>query len=119
MDWVLIILIAPFLIGGLGQGIKTAVLGHKPWPTAEGSDKPGSGFTGLRGVYWSTLFWHPWLAGTALGAAAFFTGVPIPDVFGQSLFGYMLAFTCAGGVASIAYNAIVKTLLRIIETFRF
>ncbi len=96
------ILAAAFVIGMAGEVAKKLI-------GAKAGDK------GWRGVYHVTLPWHALLVGAAVGAAGHPIGIPVPEVFGADLGGAVLAFTLAGGLSMIAYQAIKSGLGRLVK----
>lgn len=108
-EWLIVFLVAPFVIGMVGSLVKARVLGPKAgWPDG------GTGFTGFRKFYFVTLGWHPLIAGCVTGLIGHWLGIPTPAAFGGGYAGTVLAYTFAGGVASIGYDTIVKTIKRMI-----
>lgn len=120
LEWLVIFLIAPALIGFVGSLVKRSVLGPKSeWPAARPKRRgdtpmPGSGFAGFQRFYFVTLGWHPLLAGLVVGLIGHWIGLPSPGAFGTGYAGTILAYSFAGMVASVGYDAIVKTIRRII-----
>lgn len=45
-------------------------------------------------------------------------GLPVPDAFGDKLAGSILAYTMSGGVSVVGYDAIVKTLRRLLGSYK-
>lgn len=109
-QWAVLLLVTPFVLGFVGQQVKRSILGPRAtWPK--------DGFRGARGFYWSTMGWHPVIAGLLLGLGGFYVGFPVPSAFGRELGGALLAGACSGGVSVIAYALIVRTLRRLIVVF--
>lgn len=107
-SWIIILGIAPFLIGMSGQVARSAVLGDK---------KPAKSLKGWRRVYHATLPMHALSVGAAIGIAGYKFGAPVPSVFGEEIAGSVLAYTLSGGVSVIGYDVIVKTLRRMLESY--
>lgn len=132
-EWIVILLVVPFIIGMVGALVKRHVLGPKSeWPVRAPEPPvppggayrdnvkpktfpPGSGFTGFRRFYFVTLGWHPLVVGALVGLVGHFIGIPVPPGFSDSIGGALVAYLFAGGVASIGYDTIVKTIKRIIS----
>jgi len=91
------ILASAFIIGMLGEVAKK-LSGAK------------HGDTGWRGVYIVTFKAHALLVGALIGLGGHFIGLPVPEVFGESLGGTVLAYAASGGVAMVAYSSIVGTI---------
>jgi hypothetical protein len=107
-DWIIILGVAPFLIGMGGKVARDLVLNKS-------SKKE---LKGWRWLYKTTLPLHAMAVGSVLGFSAPKLGLPIPEVFGTEIGGYLLAYTLSGGVAVIGYDSIVKTLRSVIEAYR-
>jgi len=108
-SWIIILGVAPFLIGMGGKVARNVVLNEK-------SQK--NGLKGWRWFYKATLPLHAMGVGAALGFFAPRLGLPVPEVFGTEVGGSVLAYTMSGGVAVVGYDSIVKTLKNIIEAFK-
>lgn len=113
MDWIIILIVAPFLIGMVGEVIKKltgAKAGNKGW----------------RGVYFVTYKVHAIVAGVLVGLAMYAGHGPVPEVFHSviedesraGISGYMLAYAFSGGVAMVAYATIVGTIKNAIKHVR-
>lgn len=119
LEWILLLIVAPFIIGMAGQVAQRLVLGEKPWPTVKKSD--GSEvvkFDGWKRYYHITVPWHALLVGALLGLGGFYIGLPVPSVFGEAVGGAILAYAFSGGVAMVAYDAIVKVVKKFVESAR-
>jgi len=108
-SWLIILGVAPFLIGMCGQVAKNITLDEK---TLKKSLK------GWKRIYKLTLPLHAIGAGIAIGFVGYKFGIPVPDAFGTEIGGSILAYALSGGIAIVGYDSIVKTLLRIIETYK-
>lgn len=108
--WIIVLGVVPFLIGMCGQVARKLVLG---------TEKPKNGWRGWRKVYWATLPIHAMLVGGGTGFLLYKFGAPVPDVFGKELGGYILGYTLSGGVSVVGYDVIVKTIRRILGSFKF
>lgn len=121
MDLILILLVIPFVLGSVGQVIKTAVLGKKPEGGYEARLEAGE-FNWFQKAYFSTIFFHPFAGGilVALGIALF--DGPLPDflvgVNGGVFFGAVIAGTFSGGVTTVAYVFLKKLVVRLVKTFQ-
>lgn len=119
MQWIVILIVAPLFIGYLGPQVRVLVLGSvENWPVnpARPAAKPGSGFTGIRRVYWITYAIHAPIVGCLVGLVGYWAMIPRPDTFGTGLAGAVLAYGFAGVVSVIGYNAIVTTIRRAIAS---
>jgi hypothetical protein len=109
-DWLIILGVVPFIIGMCGQVIRNIVLGNKR--------RESDGHVGWRRLYWATLPLHALAVGAGVGLIGYEYGLPVPIAFGKTLAGSMLAYTLSGGVSVVGYDAIVKTLRRMLETYK-
>jgi len=108
-SWIIILGVAPFIIGMGGKVARNIVLNEKSLK---------NGLKGWRWFYKTTLPLHAMGVGAILGFFAPRTGLPIPEVFGTEVGGSILAYTMSGGVAVVGYDSIVKTLKTIIQTYK-
>jgi len=102
--------VVPFIIGMCGQVVRNVVLGNKR--------RESDGHTGWRRVYWATLPLHALAVGACTGIIGYEYGLPVPEVFGKTLAGSVLAYATSGGVSVVGYDAIVKTLRRILGNYK-
>ena len=109
-DWLIILGVVPFIIGMCGQVIRNIGLGNKR--------RESDGHVGWRRLYWATLPLHALAVGAGVGLIGYEYGLPVPIAFGKTLAGSMLAYTLSGGVSVVGYDAIVKTLRRMLETYK-
>ena len=109
-DWLIILGVVPFIIGMCGQVVRNIVLGNKR--------RESDGHTGWRRIYWATLPLHALAVGAWTGLLGYKYGLPVPAAFGNTLAGSILAYTMSGGVSVVGYDAIVKTLRRMLETYK-
>ena len=109
-EWILVLGAVPFIIGMCGQVARNIVLGNKR--------RESDAHTGWRRAYWATLPLHALAVGAWVGAIGHKYGIPVPKVFGETLAGSILAYTTSGGVSVVGYDAIVKTLRRVLETYK-
>ena len=106
---VILFLLVPLIIGAMGEAAKKLILG---------TVKPSKqGFKGWRGVYVVTLRVHAVIVGALIGLVGHSFELPVPDYFGASLGGVVLAYACAGVIASFAYDALVKVPRNLIGFF--
>jgi len=108
-SWIILLGVVPFLIGMCGQVAQKLVLGAR-------SPK---GLKGWRRVYWATLPIHAMVVGGGVGVLGSKFGVPLPEAFGKELGGYVLGYTLSGGVAVVGYDVLVKSLRRMLGSFKF
>lgn len=108
-SWLIILGVAPFLIGMGGQVARNIVLGE------DTSKKPHKSW---KRIYKITLPLHAISVGSAVGFVGHKLGLPVPEAFGTEIGGSTLAYALSGGVAIIGYDSIVKTLKRIIEAYK-
>lgn len=94
MEWITLIAIT-LVVGMVGEIVKKLV-GAK------------AGDPGWRGVYYVTFRAHALLAGGGLAVGLWALGLPIPQIFGDSIGGALLLGMLAGGIAMIAYDVIVE-----------
>lgn len=106
-EWILVLGAVPFIIGMCGQVARNIVLGNKR--------RESDGHTGWRRIYWATLPLHALAVGAWVGLIGHKYGIPVPKVFGETMAGSILAYTTSGGISVIGYDAIVKTIRRILE----
>lgn len=106
-EWILVLGAVPFIIGMCGQVARNIVLGNKR--------RESDVRTGWRRIYWATLPLHALTVGAWVGLIGYKYGIPVPKVFGETMAGSILAYTTSGGIAVIGYDAIVKTIRRILE----
>lgn len=111
--WILVLGVVPFIIGLSGQTARRIALGKDKPTKAE-----VAALVGWRKWYYLTFTWHALLVGFLFGIAAFYLGIPVPDIFGTAVGGSMLAGTLSGGISIIAYDTIVKTFQRIIAVYQ-
>lgn len=117
MQWIVLLLVTPLIIGMMGQVAQRLILGEKPYPTKKRSDGVEvTKFDGWKHYYHVTLPWHALLVGLLIGLGGYYIGLPVPDVFGEKVGGAMLAYAFSGGVAMIAYDVIVKVIKKMVET---
>jgi len=109
-DWLIILGVVPFIIGMCGQVVRNIVLGNKR--------RESDGHAGWRRIYWATLPLHALAVGAWTGLLGYKYGLPVPAAFGNTLAGSILAYTTSGGVSVVGYDAIVKTLRRILENYK-
>jgi len=109
-EWILVLGVVPFIIGMCGQVARNIVLGNKR--------RESDGHVGWRRIYWATLPLHALAVGAWTGLIGHKYGLPVPAVFGKTLAGSMLAYTTSGGVSVVGYDAIVKTLRRILGNYK-
>ena len=109
-DWILVLGVVPFIVGMCGQVARNVVLGNKR--------RESDGHIGWRRMYWATLPLHALLVGAGVGLVGYKYGLPVPEAFGKSLAGSILAYTMSGGVSVIGYDAIVKTIRRTLEVHK-
>jgi hypothetical protein len=109
-DWLIILGVVPFIIGMCGQVVRNIVLGNKR--------RESDGHVGWRRIYWATLPLHALIVGALTGIVGFKYGLPVPKAFGETLAGSILAYTTSGGVSVVGYDAIVKTLRRMLESYK-
>lgn len=105
-DWLIVMGVVPFIIGMCGQVARNIVLGNKR--------RESDGHTGWRRIYWATLPLHALAVGAGIGLIGYEHGLPIPSAFGKTLAGSILAYTLSGGVSVVGYDAIVKTIRRML-----
>jgi hypothetical protein len=113
MDWIIILIVAPFLIGFAGEIVKK-------WVNAKAGDP------GFKGLYYVTYKGHALVVGALLGLAMWAGKGPVPalfhyavgDVSEAGIGGYVLAYAFSGGVAMVAYSTIVGTIKNSIEHLR-
>jgi hypothetical protein len=102
MEWITVMLVAPFIIGMSGEVVKSLALPGK---------MPDGGWKGWRGFFFVTYRAHALFVGALAGLAAAKLGIPWPkEVFGEGLAGGALAYCFAGGVAMVGYAAIVGVI---------
>lgn len=102
MAWIMVMLIAPFIIGMMGEVVKDLVIPGK---------MPEKGWPGFRGFFYVTYKAHALAVGALLGLAAAAFNIPWPkDTFGEGAGGGAVAFCFAGGVAMVGYAAIVGVI---------
>lgn len=106
MDWIILLIVVPFVFGFVGSIVKNTVLGPKPWDYAR--------LSWFQRAYYKSLAWHMVFTGVGAGAIAWAFHGPVPEVFGTTLLGYLIAGLFAGGVSMIGYALIVKTIRRMI-----
>lgn len=106
MDWLILLVVVPFVFGFVGGIVKSTVLGPKPWDYGR--------FNWFQKGYYKSIAWHPVFTGVGAGAIAWALQGPLPEVFGTSLVGYLTAGLFAGGVSIVGYALIVKTIRRMI-----
>jgi hypothetical protein len=106
-EWILVLGAVPFIIGMCGQVVRNIVLGNKR--------RESDGHTGWKRIYWATLPLHALAVGAWVGLIGHKYGIPVPKVFGETMAGSILAYTTSGGVSVVGYDAIVKTIRRILE----
>jgi putative lipase involved disintegration of autophagic bodies len=109
-DWIIVLGVAPFIIGMCGQVARNIVLGNKRRET--------DCHTGWRRIYWVTLPLHALAVGVWVGLIGYEYGLPVPAAFGDKLAGSILAYTMSGGVSVVGYDAIVKTLRRLLGSYK-
>jgi hypothetical protein len=109
-DWLIILGVVPFIIGMCGQVVRNLILGNRRRET--------DAHVGWRRIYWATLPLHALIVGALTGIVGFKYGLPVPKAFGETLAGSILAYTTSGGVSVVGYDAIVKTLRRMLETYK-
>jgi hypothetical protein len=107
-SWLIILGVAPFLIGMTIQVVRNLVLKED---------------TNLKKRSWKwfykiTLPLHSMCIGALIGLAGYESGLPVPEIFGDKIGGAVLAYMMSGGVAVIGYDSIVKTLKRLIGTYK-
>lgn len=105
MEWLILLLVTPLIIGMLGE-------------VAKGLTKAKPGDKGWKGVYYVTFRAHALVVGAIMGVGMWWLDGPIPIVFGEAVGGYVLAYAFSGGVAMVAYSAIVKTIRAAIHHLR-
>jgi hypothetical protein len=93
-----------------GQVVRNIILGNKR--------RESDGHVGWRRIYWATLPLHALAVGAGVGLIGYEYGLPVPIAFGKTLAGSILAYTLSGGVSVVGYDAIVKTLRRMLETYK-
>lgn len=121
MDLILILLVIPFVLGSVGQVIKTAVLGKKPEGGYEARLAAGE-LNWFQKFYFSTIQAHPFVGGVLVALLiAVFDG-PLPEFLigagGGVFVGAVLAGLFAGGVCTVGYHLLVQLVKRLIKTFR-
>lgn len=104
MEWILILVVIPFCIGFVGNIVKRAVLGAKPWDEAR--------FSWFQRLYFTTLAWHPVFVALPIGLA--FWLARWPQLFGDNPLAYATEALFSSFVAIIAYALLVKTIRRMI-----
>lgn len=111
--WIITLGVAPFVLGMAGQVAQKLILGpNKPTKVQiEALSK-------WKKVYHVTIPWHALLVGALIGLVGFPLGIPVPPVFGEAIGGAVLAYAFSGGVSIIGYDTIVKTLKRILESYK-
>lgn len=109
-DWLIILGVVPFIIGMCGQVVRNLILGNRRRET--------DAHVGWRRIYWATLPLHALIVGALTGIVGFKYGLPVPKAFGETLAGSILAYTTSGGVSVVGYDAIVKTLRRMLEAYK-
>jgi hypothetical protein len=109
-EWLIVLVVAPFVLGMAGEVFQRLILGAKP--------REMKMFRGWRRWYFATVPLHFLLAGALIGAVGFGFGLPRPDAFGETLGGCILAYAFSGGVAIVGYDTIVKVLQRLIKAIR-
>jgi len=105
-DWLIVMGVVPFIIGMCGQVARNIVLGNKR--------RESDNLVGWRRIYWATLPLHALAVGAWTGLLGYKYGLPVPDAFGDTLAGSILAYTMSGGVSVVGYDAIVKTIRRML-----
>lgn len=108
-SWLIILGIAPFLIGMGGRVARNIIIDEKSLK---------KGLKGWRRVYKATLPLHAMGVGAVIGFFGHKLGLPVPEAFGTEVAGSVLAYTTSGGVAVVGYDSIVKTLRNIIEAYK-
>jgi len=108
-NWLIILGVAPFLIGMAVQVTRNIVLGE---------DSSKKQLKGWRKIYKITLPLHAISFGSAIGFFGYRFGLPVPEIFGNEVGGIVLAYALSGGIAIVGYDSIVKTLKRIIEVYK-
>lgn len=98
--------VVPFIIGMCGQVARNIVLGNKR--------RESDNLTGWKRIYWATLPLHALGVGAVAGLIGYKYGLPVPSAFGDTLAGSILAYTMSGGVSVVGYDAIVKTIRRML-----
>jgi len=109
-DWLIILGVVPFIIGMCGQVVRNVVLGNKR--------RESDAHSGWRRIYWATLPLHALAVGAWTGLIGYKYGLPVPQAFGDTLAGSILAYTTSGGISVVGYDAIVKTIRRMLETYK-
>lgn len=107
-DWLIVLIVIPFVIGSLGNIVKATVLGPKPWPP------DGAGFNWFQRVYFRSLAWHPVFVAVPLWAA--FVVFEWPGVFGHNVLAYFFAAGFSAAVTIIAYHLIVRSVRRAVSS---
>ena len=108
--WIIILGVVPFIIGMCGQVARNIILGNKR--------RESDGLIGWRRIYWATMPLHALAIGAWTGLIGHQYGLPVPEAFGETLAGSILAYTTSGGVSVVGYDAIVKTLRRMLENYK-
>lgn len=109
-NWLIILGVAPFLIGMGGSVARRLVLGDDKIPLDQ--------LPHAKKLYKATLPLHAMSVGAGLGFVGHRFGLPVPDAFGTEVGGEVLAYALSGGIAVIGYDSIVKTIRRILESYR-
>ena len=104
-DWIISILVVPFIIGMGGEVSKKLIVPE------------GDSAKGWRRIFWITFPLHAMIAGALLGIPIYKFGVPIPSVFGTELLGSVLASTMSGAISTVGYGSIVKSLKRLLSAY--
>lgn len=105
-DWLIVMGVVPFIIGMCGQVARNIVLGNKR--------RESDNLKGWKRIYWTTLPLHALGVGTIAGLIGYKYGLPVPSAFGDTLAGSILAYMMSGGVSVVGYDAIVKTIRRML-----
>ena len=102
MEWIPVLLVAPFIIGMMGEVVKGLALPGK---------MPETGWVGWRGIFFVTYKAHALAVGALAGLVAATLNIPWPkEVFGEGLGGGALAYCFSGGVAMVGYASIVGVI---------
>lgn len=109
-DWIIVLGVVPFIIGMCGQVARNIVLGN--------NQRQGDVRTGIKRLYWATLPLHALGVGAWVGTIGYKYGLPVPEAFGDTMAGSILAYTMSGGISVVGYDAIVKTIRRMLDSYR-